>query len=328
MAAGRLLLYAGLSMALCALGMLAVAICSDHWYQTDARRHRERCRNYASRTNHPGFIYTSNNLPLRASRRRLDRWEERLLGARNRRQLFAMSAADECGRMYNSTNTGLWRTCHRLGFDQDIAELIAKGVIDRCTPIKYHYSSAILPKNLSYNITKTIRQDEWHSLHLRRMTAGFMGMAVAIILFGWIIGILGCCWDRGLMQYVAGLLFLMGGKVVHPVFPIRSHPRIYLYGLPVTSARYGWSMFCAWGGPRLDAHCWLLCTLAPSVQTVPRTSYPKSRPENGDCLLELKGCAISEGKPARGLLNLVPGLMDLLMAQAGKIIQQQTLSSV
>lgn len=47
---------------------------------------------------------------------------------------------------------------------------------------------------------------------LRRMTAGFMGMAVAIILFGWIIGMLGCCWDRGLMQYVAGLLFLMGGK--------------------------------------------------------------------------------------------------------------------
>ena len=47
---------------------------------------------------------------------------------------------------------------------------------------------------------------------LRRMTAGFMGMAVAIILFGWVIGVLGCCWDRGLMQYVAGLLFLMGGE--------------------------------------------------------------------------------------------------------------------
>lgn len=44
------------------------------------------------------------------------------------------------------------------------------------------------------------------------MTAGFMGMAVAIILFGWIIGVLGCCWNRGLMQYVAGLLFLMGGE--------------------------------------------------------------------------------------------------------------------
>ena len=39
-----------------------------------------------------------------------------------------------------------------------------------------------------------------------------MGTAVAIILFGWIIGVLGCCWNRGLMQYVAGLLFLMGGE--------------------------------------------------------------------------------------------------------------------
>lgn len=51
------------------------------------------------------------------------------------------------------------------------------------------------------------------------MTAGFMGMALAIILFGWMIGVLGCCSDRGLMQYVAGLLFLMGGesKMMHEV---------------------------------------------------------------------------------------------------------------
>lgn len=49
---------------------------------------------------------------------------------------------------------------------------------------------------------------------LRRMTAGFVGMAVSIILFGWIIGVLGCCQQHDLMQYVAGLLFLMGGKCV------------------------------------------------------------------------------------------------------------------
>ncbi|PKU36458.1 transhypothetical protein [Limosa lapponica baueri] len=36
--------------------------------------------------------------------------------------------------------------------------------IERCTYIKYHYSSATIPKNLTYNITKTIRQDEWHAL--------------------------------------------------------------------------------------------------------------------------------------------------------------------
>ncbi|KAG2468829.1 T178B protein, partial [Polypterus senegalus] len=128
MAAGKLLLYAGLSLALCALGMLAVAICSDHWYETDARRYRERCKNYSSRRNDPGFIYIPNNsLPLRASRSRLDRWEEKLLLARQRRQLYAISAADDCPRQYNSTNMGLWSKCHRLGFDQDMENLIAKG---------------------------------------------------------------------------------------------------------------------------------------------------------------------------------------------------------
>ncbi|XP_039217683.1 transmembrane protein 178B isoform X2 [Crotalus tigris] len=172
MAAGRLLLYAGLSLALCALGMLAVAICSDHWYETDARKHRERCKTFTTRRNDPGFIYNSNNnLPLRASRSKLDHWEGKLLLARNKRQLFAMSAVDECNRQYNSTNMGLWRKCHRLGFDQDVEELIAKGAIDQCSYIKYHYSSATIPKNLTYNITKTIRQDEWHALRFRNVPA-------------------------------------------------------------------------------------------------------------------------------------------------------------
>lgn len=49
-------------------------------------------------------------------------------------------------------------------------------------------------------------------LDLQRMTAGFIGMAVSIILFGWMVGFLGCCKQNELMQYVAGLLFLMGGK--------------------------------------------------------------------------------------------------------------------
>uniref|UniRef100_A0A8B9H5R8 Transmembrane protein 178B n=1 Tax=Astyanax mexicanus TaxID=7994 RepID=A0A8B9H5R8_ASTMX len=297
MAAGKLLLYAGLSLSLCALGMLAVAVCSDHWYETDARRYRERCRSFASRRKDPGFIYIPNiSLPLRASsssataggRARLDRWEEKLLLARNRRQLFAMSAADECSRQYNSTNMGLWNKCHRLGFDQDIEDLIRKGAIARCSYIKYHYSSATIPKNLSYNITKTIRYV--CMFYLRRMTAGFMGMAVAIILFGWIIGMLGCCWDRGLMQYVAGLLFLMGGTfciislctcVAGINFELSRYPR-YLYGLPDDiSHGYGWSMFCAWGGLGLSLIAGFFCTLAPSVQPLPRSTCPKSRQENG-----------------------------------------------
>lgn len=128
------------------------------------------------------------------------------------------------------------------------------GLVPRCTPIKYYYSSSSQARNLPINLTKTIRQDEWHALRksphpkkhkknphtkqqqqqtnmkktnlmdqcvetsparfadLQRMTVSFIGMAVSIILFGWIIGVLGCCKEHDLMQYVAGLLFLMGGK--------------------------------------------------------------------------------------------------------------------
>lgn len=60
-------------------------------------------------------------------------------------------------------------------------------------------------------------------LDLRRMTAGFIGMAVSIILFGWIIGVLGCCKQQELMQYVAGLLFLMGGESLLLVFSSWCH---------------------------------------------------------------------------------------------------------
>uniref|UniRef100_A0A8D0CD31 Transmembrane protein 178B n=1 Tax=Salvator merianae TaxID=96440 RepID=A0A8D0CD31_SALMN len=195
MAAGRLLLYAGLSLALCALGMLAVAICSDHWYETDARKHRERCKSL-TRRNDPGFIYNSNNnLPLRASRSKLDHWEGKLLLARNRRQLFALSAVEECNRQYNSTNMGLWRKCHRLGFDQDVEELIAKGVIDQCSYIKYHYSSATIPKNLTYDITKTIRQDEWHAL--RKFLDPFLIPVIVYFLLLFIFYLLRC-WSFGI----------------------------------------------------------------------------------------------------------------------------------
>lgn len=38
------------------------------------------------------------------------------------------------------------------------------GLVPRCTQIKYYYSSSALPRNLPINLTKTIRQDEWHAL--------------------------------------------------------------------------------------------------------------------------------------------------------------------
>uniref|UniRef100_K7F8V5 Transmembrane protein 178B n=1 Tax=Pelodiscus sinensis TaxID=13735 RepID=K7F8V5_PELSI len=124
---------------------------------------------------------------------------------------------------------------------------------------------------------------------MRRMTAGFIGMAVSIILFGWIIGMLGCCKQHELMQYVAGLLFLMGGTcciislctcVAGINFELSRYPR-YVYGLPEDiSHGYGWSMFCAWGGLGLTLLAGFLCTLAPSLNAS-RTAVQKPRHENG-----------------------------------------------
>ncbi|XP_034382595.1 transmembrane protein 178B [Cyclopterus lumpus] len=296
MAAMKILTGTGLFLAFCALGLLAMAICTDYWYETDARRHRERCKNYANKRNDPGYIYNSNiNLPLQMPPKSLERKGNGPdAGALIRGKRHFMAAASpmesHCSRQFNSTISGLWRKCHREGFDLETEDLIYKGVIQRCTAVKYHYSSSILPRNLPVNITKTIRQDEWHALHLRRMTAGFVGMAVSIILFGWIIGVLGCCQQHDLMQYVAGLLFLMGGTcciislctcVAGINFELSRYPR-YMYGLPEDiSHGYGWSMFCAWGGLGLTLLAGFLCTLAPSLSTPTRTTSHKPRQENG-----------------------------------------------
>ncbi|ROL52771.1 Zinc transporter ZIP13 [Anabarilius grahami] len=322
MAAIKILTSAGLFLAFSAMVLLVMAICTDYWYETDARRHRERCKNYANKRNDPGYIYISNhNLPLQMPPKG---YERKATEARVKRHAPASATAMEshCSRQFNSTISGLWRKCHREGFDLETEDLIYKDncselafsstllirrrscrgvnfrgrpgrlwLIQRCTPVTYHYTSSILPRNLPINITKTIRQDEWHALHLRRMTAGFVGMAVSIILFGWIIGVLGCCQQHDLMQYVAGLLFLMGGTcciislctcVAGINFELSRYPR-YLYGLPEDiSHGYGWSMFCAWGGLGLTLLAGFLCTLAPSLSSpLARTTVHKSRHENG-----------------------------------------------
>ncbi|XP_036816799.1 transmembrane protein 178B isoform X1 [Oncorhynchus mykiss] len=301
MSAMRTLTVAGLFLAFCALGLIAVAICTDNWYETDARRHRERCKNYSNKRNDPGFIYISNqNLPLRMLPKENNVERKGSSGGlllRAKRHFLPPAPAMEslCSRQYNSTISGLWRKCHREGFDLETEDLIFKGLVQRCTPIKYYYYSLALPRKLSINIIKTIRQDEWHALHLQRMTASFIGMAVSIILFGWVIGALGCCQQHDLMQYVAGLLFLMGGTcciislctcVAGINFQLSRYPR-YMYGIPEDiSHGYGWSMFCAWGGLGLTLLAGFLCTLAPSLYPpVPHTMVErlqrKPRHENG-----------------------------------------------
>ncbi|XP_051975870.1 transmembrane protein 178B-like [Xyrauchen texanus] len=290
----RILTASGLFLAFCSIGLLIMAISTDYWYVTDARKHRDRCKKYASKRNDPGYIYISNlNLPLRMRPKGADviQLEPAALLQESLKPEPVMES--RCSRHYNSTKTGLWRRCHREGFDLENEDLIFKGLLQRCTPVKYYYSSASIPRNLPLNITKTIRQDEWHSLHLQRMTAGFIGMTVAIVLFGWIIGVLGCWKNNELMQYVAGLLFLMGGTcciislctcVAGINFELSRYPR-YLYGLPEDiSHGYGWSMFSAWGGLGLTLLAGFLCTLAPSLQSPQITStitVHKPLQENG-----------------------------------------------
>ncbi|XP_061466984.1 transmembrane protein 178B-like isoform X1 [Rhineura floridana] len=294
-AAAQALSCSGLLLAAAALALLAVAIGTDSWYETDARRHRERCRGVGHKRNtnndpRGSMSAPSPNLPLRARPpRALLPGQASPLAPLPGAAAASLALESYCVRRFNSTVSGLWRRCHRAGFEPDSEELIQKGVIQRCTSVKYHYTSSSLPRNLSVNIINTIRQDEWHALHLRRMTAGFIGMAVSIILFGWIIGMLGCCKQHELMQYVAGLLFLMGGTcciislctcVAGINFELSRYPR-QVYGLPDDiSHGYGWSMFCAWGGLGLTLLAGFLCTLAPSLNS-PRTVVQKPRQENG-----------------------------------------------
>ena len=133
MAAMRTLTVAGLFLAFCSLGLIAIAISTDNWYETDARRHRERCKNYSNKRNDPGFIYiSSNNLPLRMLPK--DRDVDRrvtsggmLLRARRDSLPLALAMESLCSRQFNSTITGLWRKCHREGFDLETEDLIFKG---------------------------------------------------------------------------------------------------------------------------------------------------------------------------------------------------------
>lgn len=132
----RILTVAGLFLAFCALGLIAVAISTDHWYETDARRHRERCKSYSSRRNDPGYIYISNsNLPLRMLPKDADAKSGgsgissgMLLRAKRHFLPPAPAMESHCSRQYNSTITGLWRRCHREGFDLETEDLIFKGL--------------------------------------------------------------------------------------------------------------------------------------------------------------------------------------------------------
>nr|BAB28655.1 unnamed protein product [Mus musculus] len=207
-----------LGLSLCSLGLLVTAIFTDHWYETDPRRHKESCERSARGADPPdqkNRLMPLSHLPLRDSPplgRRLLPGGPGRSDPESWRSLLGLGGLDaECGRPLFATYSGLWRKCYFLGIDRDIDTLILKGIAQRCTAIKYHFSQPIRLRNIPFNLTKTIQQDEWHLLHLRRITAGFLGMAVAVLLCGCIVATVSFFWEESLTQHVAGLLFLMTG---------------------------------------------------------------------------------------------------------------------
>ncbi|XP_038827516.1 transmembrane protein 178A [Salvelinus fontinalis] len=271
------------SMSVISLLLLVTAIFTDHWYETDTRRHKENCDKYGSDSNdqknrempiyHLPLVDNSNSKrnvalmkPIHVGSR-----EEELL--ENWRAILGMGILEtECGRPLFSTYSGLWRKCYFQGMDRDIDKLISKGIADRCTTVKYHFSQPIRLRNIPLNLTRTIQQDEWHLLHLRRITAGFLGMAAAVLLCGSIVATVGFFWEESLTQHVSGLLFLMAGifctislctYAASVSYDLSRNPP-FIYGLPGdVDHAYGWSIFCAWVSLGLTVASGCLCTTYP-----------------------------------------------------------------
>ncbi|KAM4750037.1 transmembrane protein 178A isoform 4-T4 [Anableps anableps] len=128
-----------LALSLLSLLLLVTAISTDHWYQTDTRRHKQNCDGSDSndQKNREMPIY---HLPLvdtggAAARQRdmalikpvhVGSREEELL--ENWRAILGMGILEtECGRPLFSTHSGLWRKCYFKGLDPDIDKLIDRG---------------------------------------------------------------------------------------------------------------------------------------------------------------------------------------------------------
>uniref|UniRef100_A0A8C4TKP7 Transmembrane protein 178A n=1 Tax=Erpetoichthys calabaricus TaxID=27687 RepID=A0A8C4TKP7_ERPCA len=274
-----------LSMSVCSLILLVTAIFTDHWYETDTRKHKEQCELHGADSNeHKSRLMPVYHLPLRESGdppRRFSLLSPISIGSReddlleNWRSILGLGVLEsECARPLFSTYSGLWRKCYYLGIDQDIDNLISKGIAQRCTSVKYHFSQPLRLRNIPFNLTKTIQQDEWHLLHLRRITAGFLGMAAAVLVCGCIVAVVSFFWEESLTQHVSGLLFLMAGifctislctYAASITYNLNRSPP-FIYGLPGDVEHgYSWSIFCAWCSLGLTVASGCLCTTYPFI---------------------------------------------------------------
>ncbi|KAL7404846.1 hypothetical protein ABVT39_019756 [Epinephelus coioides] len=275
-----------LALSVLSLLLLVTAISTDHWYETDTRRHKDNCDRHGSDSNdqknrempiyHLPLVDTGSGgarhrdvalmKPVHVGSK-----EEELL--ENWRAILGLGILEtECGRPLFSVHSGLWRKCYFKGLDPDIDKLIDRGIADRCKAVKYHFSQPIRLRNIPLNLTRTIQQDEWHLLHLRRITAGFLGMAAAVLLCGSIVASVGFFWEESLTQHVSGLLFLMAGifctislctYAASVTYDLSRNPP-FIYGLPAdVDHGYGWSICCAWASLGLTVASGCLGTTFP-----------------------------------------------------------------
>lgn len=123
-----------LGLSLCSLGLLVTAIFTDHWYETDPRRHKESCERSRAGADPPdqkNRLMPLSHLPLRDAPplgRRLLPGRAGRADPESWRSLLGLGGLDpECGRPLFATYSGLWRKCYFLGIDRDIDTLILKG---------------------------------------------------------------------------------------------------------------------------------------------------------------------------------------------------------
>nr|XP_060610480.1 transmembrane protein 178A [Anolis sagrei ordinatus] len=299
MGGGRDLVGAlSLCLSVGSLALLSTAIFTEHWYETDPRRHREGCRGEEDerRPEESGRggeaeahrppappprrrLLPLPHLPLRGAPPSTSSSSSSFSGS-----LLLWESRASCSRPLFATHAGLWRRCYVLGVDRDLDSLVERGIAQRCTAIKYHFSPPIRLRNIPFNLTKIIQQDEWHLLHLRRITAGFLGMAAAVLLCGCIVTAVSFFWEESLTQHVAGLLFLMSGifctislctYAASVSYDLNRLPK-FIYGLPDDVEHgYSWSIFCAWCSLGLIVAAGCLCTTYPFLSRT-KISHLKS----------------------------------------------------
>ncbi|XP_038660081.1 transmembrane protein 178A isoform X3 [Scyliorhinus canicula] len=241
--------------------LLTTAIFTDHWYETDTRRHRQGCdgQSLGSGGEEQQRVMPIYNLPLR-ERGKAEEPVSPGTGAadtrgsfhplppgpgsdqellENWRAVLGIGVFEsDCARPLFATYTGLWRKCYYMGIDRDIDHLISKGIAQRCTSVKYHYSQPIRLRNIPFNLTKTIQQDEWHLLRIF-CTISLCTFAASIS------------------------------------YDLSRQPK-FIYGLPSDIDHgYSWSIFCAWCSLGLMMMAGCLCTAFPFLSRT-KTIHQKS----------------------------------------------------